>query len=400
MKILLVSDKPPWPGSSGGALAVKACIEGFVRRGENITVFATSTRKHRLSDENTTDGIMNSIKFISVNINTGINIFTLIINLLFSSLPYNIQRFRSGRVKNKLKEILKKEEFDIVQIEGLNMTVYIPLIKQYSQAMISLRAHNIEHEIWNELSGGEKNNLKRFYLKLISSRMKDYEMKTINKCDLLIPISENDSRFFLQSGVEIPAYTCPFGIDIKPVQKKAEHGKSGLSYIGSLDWRPNQEGLIWFLNTVWPKVLLELPEFELHIAGRNAPDWLIKKLNTKGVRFFGEVADAKEFIKEANILIVPLLSGSGIRIRIIQAMAVGTPVISTIKGIKGIDARDGKDILLANTAGEYCDQIIKLAGDGNLQNKLTENATELINNYYNINEIYTGLLNFYSKQIK
>jgi glycosyltransferase involved in cell wall biosynthesis len=133
-----------------------------------------------------------------------------------------------------------------------------------------------------------------------------------------------------------------------------------LSFIGSLDWMPNQEGLRWFLDQVWTPLLApRFPELSFHIAGRTAPAW-IRELNMERVVFHGEVPSAPDFINQHSIMAVPLLSGGGMRAKILEGMAVGKVVLSTTLGMEGIDARDRQECLLADTpeawlqAIQYC----------------------------------------------
>lgn len=296
-------------------------------------------------------------------------------------------------------EILSRNDFDIIQVEGINMSLYIPLIKQYSKALLSFRAHNIESEIWEELAAGARCNAKCWYLRSLAARMKEYEKKLINICDLIIPITEHDSLFFMGKRIGIPVYTCGYGIDPIPRNKAEKRPEHSLVYIGSLDWRPNQEGIVWFLDRVWLLVQEACSNIKMQVAGRNAPGWLIRKFNQAKVEFVGEVEDATAFIRTGTVLIVPLLSGSGIRVRIIQAMALGIPVISTPKGIQGIHVQPGKELLVARNPEEYKDHIVTLMDQGKIRNNLITNAEHFIRKHYDNNKLTAELLEFYSKKI-
>jgi len=399
MRILVISDKPPWPGTSGGAVAVNAIIKGLLNNGAEVTVLSASTKKHHPLAVNPDNNPVNLKRYETVKINTRITLLNLLINLFFSRVPYNVIRFSSTRFRKKLMEILSRNDFDIIQVEGINMSLYIPLIKQYSKASLSFRAHNIESEIWEELAVGARCIAKRLYLKSLAARMKEYEMKLIKICDLIIPITEHDSLFFKKKGKDIPVFTCGFGVDPAPGSKTNKQHEQSLVYIGSLDWRPNQEGIVWFLNKVWSQVQEACPNIKMRIAGRNAPGWLIRKFNQAKVEFAGEVEDASAFIHAGTLLIVPLLSGSGIRVRIIQAMALGIPVISTPKGIQGIDVQPGEELFVAHNPEEYKDHIVTLMNQRKIRNSVITNAERFISENYDNNKLTAGLLEFYSKQI-
>jgi glycosyltransferase involved in cell wall biosynthesis len=399
MRILIITDKPPWPGTSGGAVAVNAGIKGLLYNGAEVSVLSASTKKHHSQPHKPVDGPGNLKHYETVNIKTRITVLNLLINLLFSRVPYNVVRFRSARFRKKLMEILSGNDFDIIQVEGINMSLYMPLMKQHSRALLSYRAHNIESEIWDELAAGARYRIKQWYLRSLALRMKEYEMSLIDRCDLIIPITEHDSLFFKEKGADIPVFACGFGVDPEQASKADEPQEQSLVYIGSLDWRPNQEGITWFLDRVWYRVLESCPGITLRIAGRNAPGWLIRKCNQAKVEFAGEVEDAGSFIRTGTLLIVPLLSGSGIRVRIIQAMALGIPVVCTPKAAQGIDANPDEELLIARNPEEFKDHILTLMNESNLRSRLITKAEEFIKKQYDNNRLTAGLMEFYAKKI-
>lgn len=396
MKILIVTDKPPWPGTSGGALAVMSAIKGLLDQQVELTVIYTVTGKHpdsrsRNPEENTAEA-----QVIPVRINTSIKILNLILNLLFSRLPYNVKRFKKKRFSKKLKSFVQKEQFDIVQIEGLNMSAYIDCIRKHSNSIIALRSHNVEHEIWERLSAGEKNVFRKYYLQVLSRRLKNYELQTINSCDCHITLTDRDKVYFENAGIEIPGFTFPYA-RATSVPDRSKANSKIIGYIGSLDWKPNQEGIQWFINKVWSAVHKEHPDHLIVIAGRNAPDWLIKKFNKPGIEYLGEIDNAEAFMNRSHTVIIPLLSGSGIRVRAIQAMSMGIPVVTTSKGIEGINARHGKELLIASTASEYIQNLTEIIEDKELYNNMSGNARAFIKKYYDNKKLSGELVEFYSK---
>ena len=152
----------------------------------------------------------------------------------------------------------------------------------------------------------------------------------------------------------------PFGVDIDKFNPVFEVGDAPTFYhIGSMNWMPNEEGIKWFLNNVWDKVLKRIPDAKLYLAGRNMPKWL-KKTKKKNVIVVGEVPDAHQFVDEHNIAIVPLFSGSGMRIKIIESMALGKTVITTVVGAEGIQYSEFDDIIIADNEPKMVENICRL----------------------------------------
>ena len=153
----------------------------------------------------------------------------------------------------------------------------------------------------------------------------------------------------------------PIGLDIQKYKLKNRRRKSinelDICFIGSLDWRPNQEGLLWFLSEIWPDLMLSLDgKVHLHIAGRKAPR-SIMSYTSRNVLYHGEVTDAQKFMSGCDVMVVPLFAGSGQRVKIIEAMAIGMPVLTTSIGLEGIAATDGKEIMIANSAREFIHEL-------------------------------------------
>lgn len=398
MKILIISDKPPWPGTSGGALAVLEIIKGIAGQKARLSVIYAVTDKHHDTAVPPDKINGNRLNNIPVRINAGINIPLLILNILLSKRPYNIARFNSPGFRRKLKAILKESSFDIIQFEGLNMSGYIKTVREHSDALIAIRSHNIEHEIWSRLAANEKNHLRKYYMGILSRRLKRYELQAIKQCDFHVPVTGRDNTYFVKAGINIPYYIYPYARSVKK-RTNTESDKNTITYIGSLDWKPNQEGIQWFLNKVWEKLHTAYPDLTLLISGRNAPEWLVKKFKRKGVRYYGEVSNAEDFMDRGYIMIIPLLSGSGIRVRAIQAMAMGIPIVTTTSGIEGIDARDGRELLVAVSAENYVECISRLLEDEILYTNLSLNSMKFIERNYNNNLLGRGLVDFYSKNL-
>lgn len=250
--------------------------------------------------------------------------------------------------------MLQAERYDVVQLESVYMAPYLPVIRRYSRARIALRAHNVEHEIWFQVA---RNSgwLKSAYLRRITPRLRDYEVGKLNEYDMVVAISPNDAARFTALGLEKPVVVAPVGVDTgryRPEYACFEEYPA-LSFIGSLDWMPNQEGLWWFINKVWlPLLQPRFPRLRFHIAGRNAPERL-RRLSAPGVVFHGEIPDAAAFLNAYPIMVAPLLSGSGMRIKIIEAMALGRVVVSTSTGIEGIPARHGIEAFVADSPDDF-----------------------------------------------
>ncbi|MBL4658004.1 MAG: glycosyltransferase family 4 protein [Flavobacteriales bacterium] len=297
-------------------------------------------------------------------------------------------------MNQKLIGILKTEQFDIVQLESLFVAPYLETIRKYSKAKVVLRSHNVEFEIWHRRSLACKNPLKKAYLTLLTSRLKNYEVQHVNKYDAIACITTRDQNKMKELGGTLPMTDIPVGVDeIKdPIVETA--APIGLFHLGSMDWMPNLEAIEWFLNDIWDDVKKELPDIKLNLAGKSMPQWLMNTTDPN-IETVGHIKDAKTYMNENGIMIVPLLSGSGMRVKIIEGMALGKVIISTAIGAEGIEYEHGKDIFIADTPGEFVQAITKCYGDIELCKTVGRNAKELVRNKYDNIVISQKLIEFY-----
>ncbi len=400
MKILQVTNKVPYPTKDGGAIACMNLTRGFSLLGHQVTVLAMNTVKHHVSIEEIPESVKELADFRFINVPARISLFSALINLLFSRKPYNAVRFISKVFSEELKKTLKEREFDIVQLEGLYVCPYIPVIREKTSAIIVYRSHNIEHEIWSRSAILAK-GFEKWYLKNLSKRIRIFEIQQLNNYDLIVPITKRDGNILDQLGNKKPSHVSQTGIDssmLIPSAKHLEH--PSLFHIGSLEWSPNQEGLIWFLEKCWNDIHTKYPGLNFYIAGRNAPVWFQRKLGVPNVIYKGEVADAYEFINSKSIMVVPLFSGSGMRIKIIEGMALGKPIVTTAIGTEGISTTSGENIILAEDAAGFTEAISKLIEDREYFDKISKNAIEYIHEHFDNLASAGALIEFYKKNIQ
>ncbi len=399
MRILQLMNKVPWPPKDGGAIACLNMTKGFSMLGHEVTVLSMNTSKHHIRKKDMPVQIRNTADFRLVEVPATINWIEAALNLLFSKLPYNAQRFISDEFSMELVKLLTEKIFDIIQLEGLYLCPYIPVIRKYSGAIIAYRAHNIEYEIWERTAKLSK-GLRALYLKNLSRRIKRFEISYLNAYDLLIPITERDGLILDLLGNTKPRHTSQTGIDfasLVPTAKKLEF--PSLFHIGALDWAPNQEGLIWFFDHCWPKIHSENPELKFYLAGRNAPEWFERVTRLDGVEYLGEINDAYDFINSKAIMVVPLFSGSGMRIKIIEGMALGKPIVTTDIGTEGIPTDNWNNILIANDEVQFTEAITRLINDRALFDQIGKNAIGFIQEKFDNLSQAGALVDFYKKQI-
>ena len=398
MKILILANKLPFPPRDGGSIATLNMALGLHHAGNVLTCLAMNTSKHPFPLEEIPEELQKTIRFIGVDSDTSIRPIRLLINLLFSRSPYIAERFNIKAFRKALQTLLKEESFDIIQMEGPYLFHYLDQIGKQSRARISLRAHNAEHMIWKRMALREKTGLKRWYLGNLARRLHSYEMRAANGVDYLVLISDQDKTYFSLLGANTPMLTIPAGLNLEEYPLTEIPADPTLFYIGALDWLPNQEGLSWFIDHVFDLLLDEMPDIHLHVAGRNAPVSFLEKLDHPKITFHGEVENARSFMKTYRIMIAPLFAGSGIRIKILEAMALGRPVVTTSTGIEGIPAENLGTVLVGDDPQSYCNQLLELLKNSKEIALRAAEARKLISREFDTFKLSKRLSQFYKEE--
>ncbi len=356
-KILILTNRVPFPLNDGGNMAMDMMIRGYKRAGWQVHLLSMNTSRHNIERDILQKLYTDIDSFETVDINNDVSLVQVLVNYLFSRQANHVSRFLHKTFTLKLREVLARISPDIVQFESVFLASYLPLVRSNSKALTVLRMHNIEYQVWHRLAGITKHDadVAGNYTGNARIRIVPYGITTLS------------------------AYT--------PVITENWKGY----HIGAMDWLPNEEGVRWFLKEVWPPIHSKHPSFEFHFAGRNMPEDL-NGLNSDGVFCHGEVPDAGAFIADKKILFVPIHSGGGIRIKIIEAMAAGKIIISTSVGMQGIEAVAGVHYLLANTPSEFTEATAKIFSDTEKAENMSKKAAEWVRLNYDANALSKGLV--------
>ena len=376
---------------------MNSIITGLLEAGHQVKVLAVNSEKYQVKDTDIPEEYRQKTGIELIDVDLSIQPLKAFINL-FSKKSYHVERFISEDVKAKLIEVLQKEHFDVVQLEMLYMTPYVETIRQHSKAMIVLRAHNVEHKIWERIAKETKFFIKRWYINHLAKTLKEYELNALETVDGIAAITRKDAAFF-RKYCSKPIIDIPYGIYPEEFIPKYEiEGKPQFYHIGSMNWMPNEEGIRWFIDEVLPKTVEKVPEFVYHLAGRSMPEWLTSIQNPH-VDVIGEVPDAKAFVANHDVAIVPLLSGSGIRIKIIESMAMGKTVITTRVGAEGILYDEDVNIIIAENKAKMVEAIRSINENPQTAIEIGKAARKLVEETYDNRKIIARLLMFY-EQIK
>ena len=385
-RILIVTNRVPYPLHDGGAMAMDAMIRGYHDQGWEVRALAMNTTRHFVGDEKIKTLYPEIAGFEAIPFDNALKPLNLLKNLLLSSEPEHAERFYSKDFEERLLAVIKAFQPDVIQIESLFLSGYLPATKESSKALLVLRMHNIEYEVWERMAAQSK-GLKARYLGILAKRMRRFEARIWKQYDLLLAITKADAETVRQYDKTAPVIVAPFGIDVDTTSVPTTPDDFTKTYhVGAMDWLPNAAAIDWLIQDIWPEVRKQVPEATFHFAGRHMPERFQHQL-PEGVYCYGEVPDVTTFVADKNVLLVPLRAGGGIRVKILEAMAAGKLVISTDVGMQGIDAVPGVHYLQANTPEAFAIMIKWCANDVAAARSMIIAARELIVTNYSLTMI-------------
>jgi glycosyltransferase involved in cell wall biosynthesis len=394
MNLLHITSKPIFPILDGGQLAMHKLLVNFLDLGFNVKNLTVETGKHPFDMNDFPLELQDSIYPEAHFIDTRIRPWKLF-KSLFNKRSYHADRFINDEFAEKIKQCIQHQKFDYVVVESAFLLSYVDLIRKYSDAKIILRAHNVEYRIWRQHAKHEKTLIKRVIYKKLAEDLKRFELNFINQVDGVFCISEQDREFFRRRAIQTLTTVIPVYMDVHD-EYIVNYENNDFHFVGSMGWKPNADAVRWIVQYIAPRLDRILPEAKIHIAGSSMPKSM-RDLKTKNVVFHGKVSNMLEFMSTHGTLIVPLKSGSGVRIKILEALSIGVPIISTEKGREGIDLTPKKNVLSANITEEFILQMKNMYDKTEERKSMGQEGKVFILNNYSKEIISNRIREFISK---
>jgi len=389
VKILQITSRPVYPPDDGGKIVAYNGMKYSSLRGHNITMVSVAGERERIPE------LEKYCRWIPGQKKTRTSAVGLVSNL-FSQFPYTITKYRDDWVRIQIEKLVQEKKFDIVHIDGLHTAYYGIFLKEKFGLPIVLRAYNVETEIMRNFYRNQKKPWIKLYAYLQYKKLYKYEAaicELFNKC---IMITKDDEKKIKEMNARVRTCVIPAGVDTSyfyPLEIKEE--PYSIISVASMDWLPNVESILWFCRDIFPLLKKQIRQAKLYIVGKNPPT-SIKRLQDSDVVVTGFVEDVREYISRSAVFIVPLKTGSGIRVKILNAMAMARPIVSTSVGCQGIDVTDGKNIYVADDAEGFAGRVVDLLSDKEKRRQLGEEGLHLVEGKYRWPRIAEQMENQYS----
>ena len=305
--------------------------------------------------------------------------FGLASNLL-SKYPYSVNKDFDKRVRSKAIELLSNSEFNLLICDFVQMARNVLDVGPIPKILFQ---HNVEAQIYRRLADNEPNVFKRMFIRRQQLKMEAFERSAGKAFDQSIAVSPQDKQMFEEDYGWKHVTVIDTAVDTEYFRpENSDRIEGRLAFIGSMDWRPNQEGILRFAKRVFPSIRERYPNATLDIVGRNPPAFIKRLSSYPGVVVTGKVEDVRPYISRASMTVVPIYSGGGTRLKIFESMAMGTPVVSTPLGADGLNIGDGKHMVCADSDQQFADAVCKLLGSAQGRHLLAAQALKHVSQNY------------------
>lgn len=397
MKILFLTNLLPYPLDNGGKIKTYTTIKALSDAGHQIDLvcFKETENVDQGYEEHLRE-LCSDIYQICFKLTTALNkkyMIGVAARSLISKFSFGILKYISRDMIALLENLSQKRSYDCVYFDHLQMFVYEKQIKRYwLNTKIVLDEHNCEYMIMNRNVEKETNIIKKLFFVLEAKKLKKFESYALQKADIITTLSIEDDAMLKEIANNIKTTIIPIGMEKPKVEidyKVDDLDEVNILFVGTLSWAPNNDGLIWYLEKVIPKMKESLGKFKLYIVGKNPGDKLKRIANSYtdiDIEITGYVDSVIPYYQLCDFMIVPLFVGSGQRVKIIEGFSYGMPIISTSIGAEGLEYMDGENILIADDVDEFI-QKSKMLKKGILRKKLSERAKDTFDKNYSIDAV-------------
>lgn len=385
MNICFCTPRLPYPPIAGGRIEIYRLIQGLVERGHEVTLITAGDQSECETMESEV-----GVKIVSVEHDRSIKP-SLYAQNLFVRDPLPIMNYRRGPFFEAVSSQLRKESFDILHLHTLQMTFLAQELETEIPRVI--RFTNIKSLIYQQYARHTSNPAKAVYAYLQYLKTKRFERLITGHADVTLTITDEDGQFLNGINALGRIETLPAGIDVASFSDATESGGENqdaepiVTFFGSMDYHPNEDAIVWFTENVWPKIREANSQVALELVGKSPPEQVEALGDREDITVTGFVEDITEWVQRATVVVIPIRVGTGVRMKILHAMAMGKPIVSTATGMQGIAVEDDVHALIRDEPTDFATGVNHLLEEENRRTELGTNAKKFVAEHYGYDSV-------------
>jgi glycosyltransferase involved in cell wall biosynthesis len=387
MRILFMSQLLPLPLDAGPKIRSYYVLRYLAEAGHEVTLLCFIRPGDSSQDISQLRKICGSVEAISL-VRSQVRDIAHGLRSLFSSTPFLIQRDQLASMQQKVEQITGDRSFDALHADQLWMAPYV--MRCPNPTLKVLDQHNAVFMVARRMAEHHHNPVTKALLNREASKLENFEHFTCEHFDRVVWVTEEDRRRIgsNDNGHRSRNTVIPIATDPSTQMPVKRPQPFRVTFLGGMHWPPNSEGILWFADTVWPRVTRVVPSAVLTLIGKGAPRRLLRQYCATRLDVPGYVPDLKQYLSETAVFVVPIRSGAGMRVKILDAWCWGLPVVSTSLGAEGIQATDGENLLIADDAESFADRVTRVLQDGSVARRLSENGRSAVEMFYDWRKVY------------
>lgn len=340
----------------------------------------------------------NEVHIIDIKSFSRYNYYWLALKSIFTSDPLTVNLFKSEEMHNLIQHLTNRIKFDIAHYDTISLVEYY---HDSGDIPKFLTHHGVESYMIRRRMINEKSYLKKIYFLMESYKLRRFEKNNCSKFEMNIMVSNDDKHMLKNISPTANIEVVENGVDVNYFLPKTIHSNTNrLIFAGRLDQYSNMDAVLHFCMNVWPLIKERFPRIQFTIIGNNPPQKLLEiAKNDKRIEVLGYVDDVRPFFSKATVSVCPIRDGGGTRIKILDAMAMGMPIVSTTIGCEGIDVTPGNDVLISNTPEEFVKNIEIICTNDNVRENMSVSARKKAEDRYSWSSIGMKLNNLYAKSM-
>jgi len=392
-EILFLTPRWPWPLFDGGRIRIYETLRHLAAR-HQVTLMAAFREADGQGDRGPISRFCAEV-LAEVRSDRLPAIAGRLVTGALQGRPLVQSFFFDSRLAARLRDLTSRRQFDIIHVEYPVMAAYLRAISPTNRARRILSMHNVESIRFNRETRFSPWNGRRLLLTGDRLLFKSWESLAIRQFAGVTAVSEFERRWVENEAPQALVELVPNGVDADYFAFSGPCPNWNVTFIGSMDYPPNIDAVMWFGKEVLPSLLEKHPELKFRVVG-SRPDRRVFELSRlPGIEITGQVPDIRPYLRDSLALIVPLRSGGGTRLKILQALAIGCPVISTTVGAEGLDVTPGVHFLAADSVDQWTKAIDALLSSPVLGSQLAKSGRDLVETRYTWRQCLTGLDRLY-----